>query len=100
MKRVLMIAFHFPPFVCSSGVQRALAFSSYLPNHRWEPIVLTAHPRAYDQRSDELLALVRKGVRVIRAAAWDTKRHLSLAGRYPAFMARPDRWRWWSLGAV
>ncbi len=100
MKRLLMIAYHFPPFVGSSGVQRALSFSSYLPDHGWEPIVLTAHPRAYEQRSDDLLGQVRAGTRVIRAPAWDTKRHLSIGGRYPAFMARPDRWRWWWLGAV
>ena len=100
MKRLLMVVYHFPPFVGSSGVHRALSFSSYLPNHGWEPIVLTAHPRAYERRSDELLAQVREGTRIIRAPAWDTKRHLSIAGRYPAFMARPDRWRLWSLGAV
>jgi hypothetical protein len=100
MKRLLMIAYHFPPFAGSSGVQRALSFSSYLPEHGWEPIVLTAHPRAYERTSDDLLDQVRPGTRVIRASAWDTKRHLAIGGRYPAFMARPDRWRWWWLGAV
>jgi hypothetical protein len=95
-----MIAYHFPPFAGSSGVQRALSFSSYLPEHGWEPIVLTVHPRAYERTSDDLLAQIRPGTTVLRAPAWDTKRHLAVGGRYAAFMARPDRWRWWSLGAV
>lgn len=100
MKRVLMIAYHFPPLAGSSGIQRTLRFTRYLPEFGWEPIVLTAHPRAYDRTSDDQLADIPAGVRVIRAQAWDTARHLSLAGRYPAFLARPDRWRSWSLGAV
>lgn len=100
MKRVLMIAYHFPPFAGSSGVQRALRFSAYLPDFGWEPIVLTAHTRAYEQTSQDLVGDIREGTRVIRAQAWDTKRHLSIGGRYPGFLARPDRWRWWSLGAV
>lgn len=100
MQRVLMIAYHFPPMAGSSGVQRTLRFSSHLPDFGWEPIVLTAHQRAYDQCSSDLLDQIRAGTIVIRAPAWDTKRHLAIAGRYPAFMARPDRWRWWWLGAV
>lgn len=100
MKRVLMIAYHYPPFAGSSGVQRALRFSSYLPDFGWEPIVLTVHPRAYENVSSDLVGEIREGTHVIRAPAWDTKRHLSIAGRYPAFLARPDRWRWWWYGAV
>ena len=35
------------------------------------------------------------GTEVIRAHGWDTSRHLSIAGRYPGFLARPDRWVSW-----
>ncbi len=99
MKRVLMIAYHFPPLAGSSGIQRTLRFARYLPVFGWQPTVLTAHPRAYQKVSDDQLADVPKGVEVIRAPAWDTARHLSIAGRYPGFLARPDRWVSWRLGA-
>jgi hypothetical protein len=46
VKRVLMIAFHYPPMHGSSGIQRTLKFSQYLPRSGWEPIILSAHPRA------------------------------------------------------
>ena len=56
MKRVLMIAFHFPPLAGSSGIQRTLRFARHLPQFGWEPLVLTAHPRAYER--------VRSGARI------------------------------------
>ena len=49
MKRILMIAYHFPPLAGSSGIQRTLRFVQHLPTFGWEPIVLTAHPRAYER---------------------------------------------------
>ncbi len=53
-KRVLMVAFHFPPLAGSSGIQRTLRFAQHLPALGWQPIVLTAHPRAYEATSDDL----------------------------------------------
>lgn len=100
MKRVLMIAFHFPPFATSSGIQRTLRFVQHLPAFGWEPVVLTADERAYDAVSRDLLAQIPSGVVVERAFALDTARHLSLGGRYPAFLARPDRWMSWRFAAV
>ena len=40
-RRVLMIAYHYPPCAISSGQQRTLSFSRHLPESGWEPIVLT-----------------------------------------------------------
>jgi hypothetical protein len=42
MKRILMIAYHFPPLAGSSGIQRTLRFVQHLPKFGWEPIVLSA----------------------------------------------------------
>ncbi len=95
-----MIAFHFPPFAGSSGVQRTLRFVQQLPRFGWEPIVLTAHPRAYEKTSQDLLKDVPESVVVERAFALDTARHLAIGGRYPGILARPDRWKSWALGAV
>ncbi len=100
VKRVLMVAYHFPPMNVSSGIQRTLRFAQYLPEFNWEPIVLTAHPRAYPGVSEASLSEVPVNLRVQRAFALDTAKHLSLFGRYPRFMCVPDRWWSWWLGAI
>jgi len=100
MKKVLMIAFHFPPFAGSSGVQRTLRFVQHFPALGWQPLVLSAHPRAYEKTALDLLAEVPVGTVVKRAFALDTSRHLQLHGHYLGWMARPDRWMSWKLDAV
>lgn len=100
VKRVLMIAYHFPPVKVSSGIQRTLRFAQYLPEFGWSPIVLAPNPRAYASTSNEDMGDVLKGIEVCRAFALDTSKHLSIGGRYPRFAALPDRWSSWWLGAV
>lgn len=100
IRRVLMIAYHFPPVQGSSGVQRTLKFAQYLPQFGWEPLVLTVHPRAYAQTTAGQLHEIPKHAVVERAFALDTARHLALAGRYPGWLAIPDRWISWWLSAV
>ena len=100
MKRVLMIAYHFPPLAGSSGVQRTLRLVQHLPRFGWEPLVLTVHPRAYERTDDELLAAIPPGTVVRRAFALDTSRQLAIRGRYVGALARPDRWVSWRFGAV
>lgn len=100
MKKLLMVAFHFPPLAGSSGIQRTLRFAQHLPAAGWEPLVLSASPRAYERTSDDLNAEIRPGTVVQRAFALDTARHLSLGGRYIGAMARPDRWASWKFDAV
>lgn len=55
MKRVLVVAYYFPPFGLS-GVQRVLKFVKYLPEYGWLPTVLTTEPHAYLAFDDSLLA--------------------------------------------
>jgi len=99
MKRLLMVAYHFPPFAASTGIQRTLGFARHLPAFGWEPLILTAHPRAYEHRSDEHINVSFPMI-VEHAFALDSALQLSLGGRYAAFTARPDRWISWWLGAV
>lgn len=94
------MAFQFPPYAGSSAVQRALSFVRYLPASGWEPVVLTADVRAYEEVAPEPMSMLPEGVHVERAFALDAKRHLSVGGRYPAFLAHPDRWRVWQWGAL
>jgi len=95
-----MVAYHFPPVSGTSGIQRTLRFVEHLPRFGWEPIVLTAHTFVYSTKSSDLLSDVPRGVHIERAFALDTARHLSIAGRYPGFAARPDRWVSWYFWAV
>ena len=100
VKRVLMIAYHFPPMHGSSGMQRTLRFARYLPDHGWEPIILAPSPRVYQQTDLGQLADIPQQVQVHRTFALDTARHLIVRGYYPRVLALPDRWVSWWLGAV
>lgn len=95
-----MVAFHFPPQHGSSGIQRTLRLVQDLPAYGWQPVVLTAGLRAYENLSNDLVGEIPPGVEVIRAPALDAARHLAVAGRYADFLARPDRWISWWPGAV
>lgn len=99
-RRALLIAFHFPPFSGSSGLQRTLRFTRYLPEFGWEPLVLSADPRAYPAVSNDLMKEVPEGVVVERAFALDAARHFAIAGRYLRLTALPDRWATWWLAGV
>jgi glycosyltransferase involved in cell wall biosynthesis len=100
MKRLLMIAYHFPPMAGSSGVQRCLRFAQHLPEFGWEPLILTAHRRAYEQVAADLEAELPAALVVRRAQAFDAARHFSLRGRYPGALACPDRWSSWRFDGV
>ena len=100
MKRVLMIAYHFPPLAGSSGIQRTLRFAQQLPDFGWDPVVLSLHPRAYERTSNDLLEELPRDLRVVRTFAFDAARDFSIGSRYPGMLARPDRWISWKLTAV
>lgn len=100
LRRILMIAYHFPPLAGSSGIQRTLRMVQHLPTLGWDPLVLTANPMAYEKTSTDLLNEVPQGTIVRRAIALDTARHLAVRGRYVAALARPDRWVSWQWDAV
>jgi hypothetical protein len=98
--RALLVAYHYPPCVTSSGLHRTVCLSRDLRDFGWRPLVLTANPRAYRERRDDQLARVPKDVVVDRAFALDTLRHLGFRGRYLGWMALPDPWVTWLIGAV
>ncbi len=98
-KNILMIAFHYPPVLGSSGVHRTLKFTEYLQEYGWHPFVLTVNPVAYLNKSDDQLSSIPENVLVKRAFALDTARHLTVGKAYLSFMALPDRWAsWWFAG--
>jgi glycosyltransferase involved in cell wall biosynthesis len=101
-KKLLMVAFHFPPMKGSSGLQRSLAFSRYLAeDYAWRPLVLTATRCAYRSVSNDQMDDIHEHVKVFRALGLDAAKHFAIAGRYPRRLAIPDPWaNWWLSGVV
>lgn len=99
-KRILLIAYHFPPLAGSSGIQRTLRLAQQLPAQGWQPTVLSCHPLAYERTAADLLADVPASVHVERAFTLDTARHLAIGGRYWGRLALPDRWASWQWDAL
>jgi glycosyltransferase involved in cell wall biosynthesis len=64
-RRVLMIAYLFPP-IANSGTQRPVKFAKYLTPCGWDPIVLTADRPPNDQIDTRLLHEVPADIRVVR----------------------------------
>ncbi|MGP1665311.1 MAG: glycosyltransferase [Rhodanobacter sp.] len=101
MKKVLMIAFHFPPVAMGSGHLRTLGFVRYLPPLGWEPIVLSANALAFPRSDAGNNKLIPEKCHVHRAFALDASRHMGIAGKYPGILAQPDRWiSWWPAAVV
>jgi hypothetical protein len=98
--RALMVAFHYPPCAVSSGIQRTLKYTQYLPQCGWDPVVLSADPRAYWRTDHAQLSEIPSRVPVARAFALDSARHLSIRGAYPRWFALPDQWMSWWAGGV
>ncbi|MBK6660374.1 MAG: glycosyltransferase [Proteobacteria bacterium] len=84
----------------SSGIQRTLSFARNLPRFGWRPHILTTTERAYEQVSPESVNLIPQGTSVHRACALDVRRHLAIGGRYPDFLAVPDRWLSWAVSGI
>jgi len=99
-KNLLIIAYHFPPIQGSTGTIRTLAFSRYLEKLGWQVSVLTVSPDAYEAVLPENVASIPENVSVIRAPAFDTRKKLSIRGRYPLILALPDRWQSWIVGTA
>lgn len=77
MKRVLILAYHFPP-AGTGGVGRALGWVRHLPACGWQPSVLAAPPPPNWPLDPTLEAQIPAGTTIRRVAAMDP---------------RPSRWR-------
>jgi glycosyltransferase involved in cell wall biosynthesis len=67
-----MLAHHFPP-TGGSGSNRALAFTRYLPEHGWRPIVITPGVAWALNHDDGLLGEVPPEARVIRTRSFEAR---------------------------
>lgn len=50
MKRLLMLAYFFPPVggIGSAGAQRVLKFAKYLKDAHWQPVIITVKEKSYE----------------------------------------------------
>lgn len=97
--KILMVSFHFPPIVGSSGYLRVLKYAKYLPDFDWTPLILTVKSSAYDDFSDrnlDLLSVLRAG-KVYRSFCLNASKNLSFGGKYPSLFSFPDKWSSWIL---
>jgi glycosyltransferase involved in cell wall biosynthesis len=70
MKRLLVIAYAFPP--CGgAGVQRTAKFVRYLPEFGWQPTVLTVDPSCYGVKDSSHADELPPEVEIIRTANFD-----------------------------
>ena len=100
VKKVLLVAYHYPPEGSSSGVLRALKFSKYLPRRGWLPHVLTLRKSLYPVTDEGLLLDIPSEGVVHRTFAFDNARHLAINGRHLACLSVPDRFVSWLLFGV
>jgi glycosyltransferase involved in cell wall biosynthesis len=110
MKRVLMLAYLFPP-IANSGTQRPLKFVKYLAEFGWQPTVMTAASCDGHPCDAGLLEDIPPGIDVVRvpmvheavAAALRTIAGPRLGGRLGDAVAwrlrhyhrSPDLYAWW-----
>ena len=70
MKRVLVIAYYWPPSG-GSGVQRWVKFCKYLPQEGWQPVVFAPENADYPSLDPSLDADLPKDLEVLRGRIWE-----------------------------
>ena len=69
MRRVALVAAHFPPSNLTNG-HRARLWSRFLPEFGWQPVVVTTHWDCFEEAPDwELARLVPADLEVVRTRA-------------------------------
>jgi glycosyltransferase involved in cell wall biosynthesis len=71
MRRVLIVAYPFPP-EGGASVKRTLKFIKYLPELGWDPIVLTVKNGNHRDHDLSLLKMINRNVRIYRAFTPET----------------------------
>jgi glycosyltransferase involved in cell wall biosynthesis len=97
MKRVLVLAYLFPP-IANSGTMRPLKFVKYLAEHGWDPIVITAASFEGEPTDAALLDQVPPGVRIVRVPMFNDRIADGIAGmlggtRFGKKVGDAVRWR-------
>ena len=70
MRRVLIIAYYWPPSA-GSGVQRWLKFAKYLPEFGWQPVIYTPKNPDFEIQDVSLLKEIPEQVEVLKKDIWE-----------------------------
>ena len=70
MRKVLIIAYFFPP-LGGGGIQRTAKFTKYLSQFGWEPVILTVKEGTHIAHDDSLLEDLPEGIRIYRAQGFE-----------------------------
>jgi glycosyltransferase involved in cell wall biosynthesis len=101
MRRVLLIAYNFPP-VGGAGVQRAVKLIKYLPESGWEAVVITGPGPAghrWTPTDPSLAGDLPPDLEVHRLSGPEPARAGGWRGRAERWLGVPPRWgAWWSAG--
>lgn len=98
MKKVLVIAYSFPPLI-NKGSARIAGFVEQLDKYGWEPLVLTRGVRSRENASSYELP-VPGGINVVRSGTWAPEnfpRFIRVFARFFASLFIPDKERLWEL---
>jgi hypothetical protein len=99
LRKLLVIAFHYPPDNTSTGVLRTFKFTEYLLRHRWRSRVISVPEHLYASRNPAGADVIPPEIEVERVWACDIKSAAGFRGIYPAWLAVPDRyWPWLFAG--
>lgn len=94
-RRLLVVAFHYPPDNTSTGVLRTLKFTEYLLRHAWVSEVVSVPERLYYSKDPASVSKIPDQVKVFRTWAADIRELFGFRGVYPGVLAAPDRyWPW------
>lgn len=103
MRRVLFLAYHFPP-VGGAGVQRSVKFVRHLRDFGWEPVVLTGPETRADRwtpEDDSLARDVPAETEIVRLASSPPPPSEGWRDRAERWLGLADPFRsWWIDGAV
>jgi glycosyltransferase involved in cell wall biosynthesis len=95
-RRVLFLAYYFPP-LGGGGVQRSIAFTRYLPEFGYQPLVISRPSEgevAWGPRDETLAARLRSDLQIFRV---DGPEAPLGDGRAERWLRRPSRFAtWWS----
>jgi GT2 family glycosyltransferase/glycosyltransferase involved in cell wall biosynthesis len=98
MRRVLFLAYHFPP-IGGSGVQRNAKFARYLPDFGYEPVVVTGTGKApgrWTPPDDSLLADIPPDTEIHRLAGREPAISMGRQGRLERLLMLHGRFNsWW-----
>ena len=70
LKKVLMVAYHYPP-LSDAGVFRTLKFTKYLPRFGYQPYVLTVKNSMYGTKDPTLLKEIPPEVEIFRTFSFE-----------------------------